>query len=91
MCVSLGLVSSLRLPPPIEGPSVSVAKSEKLNGRQWFLVCVSYSFGGRFLGMLSRCLALVLSTSLEAVRRLLAMWLEVCKLGMCSNSAPGTL
>ena len=39
--------------------------------------------------MLSRCLALVLSISLESVRRLLAIWLWVCRLGMCSNSAPG--
>jgi hypothetical protein len=37
--------------------------------------------------VLSRCLALVSSISLDADRRLLAVWLGVCKLGMCSNSA----
>ena len=70
--------------------------SEKLSGRHWFLICLSYYFGGRFFGMLSRCLAgmlsrclaLVSSISLEAARILMAMWLGVCKLGMCSNSAP---
>ncbi len=62
--------------------------SEKLSDRHWFLICLSYSFGGRFFGMLSRCLALVSSMSLEAARRLMAMWLGVCKLGKCSNYAP---
>ena len=62
--------------------------SEKLSGRHWFLICLSYSFGGRFFGMLSRCLALVSSMFLEAARILMAMWLGICKLGMCSNSAP---
>jgi hypothetical protein len=38
--------------------------------------------------MLSRCLALVSSISLEAARRLMAMLLGVFNLGMCSNSAP---
>ena len=56
--------------------------SEKLSGRHWFLICLSYSFGGRFFGMLSLCLALVSSISLEAARRLMAVWLGVCKLGM---------
>jgi hypothetical protein len=37
--------------------------------------------------MLSRCLALISSISLEAARRLVAIWLGVCRLGMCSNSA----
>ena len=37
--------------------------SEKLSGRHWFLICLSYYFGGRFFGMLSRCLALVSSIS----------------------------
>jgi hypothetical protein len=61
--------------------------SEKLSGRHWVLICLPYSFGGRFLGILSRCLALVSSISLDAFRRLVAMWLVVCRFGMCSNSA----
>ena len=61
--------------------------SEKFSGRHWFLICLSYSFGGRFFGMLSRFLALVSSISLKAVRRLVAMWLGVCRMGMCSNFA----
>jgi hypothetical protein len=60
---------------------------EKLSGWHWFLICLSYCFGGRFFGIMSRCLALVSSISMEAARRLIAMWLGVCKLGMCSNSA----
>jgi hypothetical protein len=47
-----------------------------------------FFFCGRFFGMLSRCLALVSSIFLEAARILMAMWLGVCKLGMCYNSAP---
>ncbi len=62
--------------------------SEKLSGGHWFIICLSYSFGGRFFGMLSHCLALVSSISLDAARRLMATWLGVCKLGMCSNYAP---
>ena len=62
--------------------------SEKSSGRHWFLICLSYYFGGMFFEIWSRCLALVSSISLEAARRLVAMWLGVCKLGMCSNSAP---
>ena len=61
--------------------------SEKLSDRHWFLICLSYSFAGRFFRMLSRCLALVSSISLESARRLMAMWLGVCKLGKCYNSA----
>ena len=37
--------------------------SEKLSGRHWFLICLSYSFGGRIFGMVCRCLALVSSIS----------------------------
>ena len=61
--------------------------SEKLSGWHWFRSCISYSFVGRFFGMLSRCLALISSISLEAARRLIAIWLGVCRLGMCSSSA----
>jgi hypothetical protein len=64
-----------------------ISLSEKLSGSHWFLFCLSYSFGGMCFEMLSRCLALVSSISLEVARRLVAMWLGVCKLGMCSNSA----
>ena len=63
--------------------------SENLSGRHWFLICFSDYFRGRFFGMLTRWLNLVSSISWEALRRLVAMWLEVCRLGMCSNSAPG--
>ncbi len=38
--------------------------------------------------MLSRCSALISSISLEAARRLIAMWLGVCRVGMCSHSTP---
>ena len=62
--------------------------SEKFSGRHWFLISLSYSFGGRFFGMLWRCLALMSSVSCEALLRLVAMWLVVCRLGMCSSSAP---
>jgi len=62
--------------------------SEKLSGRHWFHICLSYSFGGRYFGMLSRCLALISSISLDAAQRLMAMWLGVYRLGMCSNSVP---
>ncbi len=62
--------------------------SEKLSGRHWVLICLSYSLGGRFFGMICRWLALVSSISLEALLRLMAMWLGVCRLGMCSNYAP---
>ena len=37
--------------------------SENLSGRHWILICLSYSFGGRLFGMLSRCLVLVSSIS----------------------------
>ena len=37
--------------------------SKKLSGRHWYLICLSYAFGGRFFGMLSLCLALVSSIS----------------------------
>ena len=51
------------------------------------IICLSYSLGGRFFGILCRCLALVSSISLEALLRLVAMWLGVCRLGTCSSSA----
>ncbi len=38
--------------------------------------------------MYSHYFALISSTSLEVARRLVAMWLGVCRLGMCSSSAP---
>jgi hypothetical protein len=38
--------------------------------------------------MFSRLFALIPSTSLDAVVRLVAMWLGSCRLDMCSNSAP---
>ena len=75
-------------PSPHRGATCFSSLSEKLSGRHWFSRCLSYSFGGRVFGMSSRCLALVSSISLEATRRLIAMWLGVCELGMCSNSAP---
>jgi hypothetical protein len=62
--------------------------SEKLSDWQWFRSRLSYSFGGSFFGMVSRCLALFSSISPEAARRLIAIWLGVCRLGICSNSAP---
>ena len=62
--------------------------SEKLSGWHWALICLSYAFGGRIFGILYRCFALVSSISLEALLRLVAMWLGVCRLGMCYNSAP---
>ncbi len=37
--------------------------------------------------MFSRSFALISSNSLEAARRLIAMWLVVCRLGMCYSSA----
>ena len=43
---------------------------------------------GRFFGILSRWLALVSSISLEAARRLIDIWLGVCRSSICSTSAP---
>jgi hypothetical protein len=63
--------------------------SEKLSGwHYWFRISLSYSFGGMFFGMFLRCLALISSISLEAARRHIAMRLGICRLTMCSNSAP---
>ena len=41
-----------------------------------------------FFRMFSRCLALISYISLEVARRLLATWLGVWMLSICSNSAP---
>ena len=87
MCFSRIGVQSLT-PSSHNGARCFRSLSEKLSGRHWSLIFLSYSFGGRFFGMLSRCLAMVSSISLEAARRLVAMWSGVCKLGMCYNSAP---
>ena len=75
-------------PSPHRGARCFSIISEKLSGWRWFRNCLSNYFGGRFFGMFSRCLALISSISLEAARRLIATWLGVCRLGMCSNSAP---
>ena len=74
-------------PSPHRGARCCSNLSEKLSGWHWFRSCFSYSFVGRFFGMLSRCLALISSISLEVARRLIVIWLGVCRLGMCSNSA----
>ena len=96
MCTSVcpsGVVCFYRIgvqsvtPSSHRGAKCFSSLSDKLSGRHWVLMCLSYSFEGKFFGMLSRCLALVSSISMEAARRLVAMWLGVCKLGMCSNSA----
>jgi hypothetical protein len=87
MCLSRIGVQSVT-PTSHRGAKCFSSLSEKLSGRYWALICLSYSFGGRFFGILCRCLALVSSISLEALLILLDMWLGVCRLGMCSNSAP---
>jgi hypothetical protein len=87
VCFSRIGVKSLT-PSSNRGAKCFSSLSEKLSGRHWFLICLSYSFGGRCFGMLSRYLALVSSISRDAARRLMAMWLGVYRLGMCSNSAP---
>ena len=74
-------------PSPHRGAKCFSSLSEKLSGWHWFRSYLSYSLGSRFFGMLSRCLALISAISLEAARRLIAIWLGVCRLAMCSNSA----
>jgi hypothetical protein len=97
MCASVclaGVVCFSRIgvqsvtPSSHRGAKCLSSLSEKLSGRHWFLICLSYSFGGRCFEMLSRCLALFSSIFLEAARRFMAMWLGVCRLGMCSNFVP---
>jgi len=73
---------------PQRGARFFNSPSEYFSGWHWFRSCLVYSFGGRFVGMFSRRLALIPSTSLEAAFILVAMWLGACKLGVCSNSAP---
>ena len=47
--------------------------------------CIILTVG--FSGCFRVFSALLSSISLEAARRLIAMWLGVCRLGMCSSSA----
>ena len=75
-------------PSPQRGARCLSSLSEKLSGWHWSRDCLLYSLCTRFFRMFSRVLALISSSSLEVARRLLAMWLEVCRLDMCSSSAP---
>ena len=75
-----------KTPSPHRGARCSSSLSEYFSGWHWFRICLVYSFGGRFVGIYSRRLALIPSTSLEAALRLIAMWLGACRLGVCSNS-----
>jgi hypothetical protein len=75
-------------PSPQKGARCISSLSEKLSGWHWSRSCLLYSFCGSFFGMFPRVLALISSNSLEAPRRLIAMWFGVCRLGMCSSSAP---
>ncbi len=87
MCLSRIGVQSMT-PTSHNGARCFRSLSEKLSGRHWDLICLSYSLGGRLFGILCRWLALVSSISLEALLRLVDMWLGVCRLGMSYNSAP---
>ena len=70
-------------PSPHGGARCFSSLSHYLSGWQWFRICLVYSLVGRFVGMSSRRLALIPSTSLKVALRLFAMWLGACSLGMC--------
>jgi len=74
-------------PSPHRRARCFLSLSEYLSGWHCFRICLVCSFVGRFVGMCSRRLALIPSTSLEATLRLIAMWLGACRLGMQSNFA----
>ncbi len=87
LCFSRTCVQS-KTPSPHRGARYLSSLTAKLSDWHWSRNCLLYPFGGRVFGMFSRFFALVSSISLEAALRMIAMWFEICRLGMCSSSAP---
>jgi hypothetical protein len=72
ICFSRISVQSVT-PSPHRGARCFNSLSEYLRGWHWFRICLVYAFGGRFVGMISRRLSLIPSTSMEAALKLVAM------------------